>query len=259
MLSAATPASDEDQPTSKRPLKRKADGVALGLGIPRDLADLSGPSDTGFLAPRPHTAALAALALSEAEVERFTERGYVATSQPVLTTSQLEQLRADLDELVCQQPPHPKVACLTSPCRASSLTPPRHHRSRARRPTLPRPPYLTEGRPDARAPLQRGGWERLGPLPWARPLAVRRLLSRPSLPRRDLPAGQPAAAGAAGALLARPGVQLHRHFSLLRAWATVGLGLKRGLKRGLEPQGPRPSPWPTWHDAWHETGVRQAC
>ena len=110
MLSAATPASDEDQPTSKRPLKRKADGVALGLGIPRDLADLSGPSDTGFLAPRPHTAALAALALSEAEVERFTERGYVATSQPVLTTSQLDQLRADLDELVCQQPPHPKVA-----------------------------------------------------------------------------------------------------------------------------------------------------
>ena len=98
-LSAATPGSDGDQPTSKRPPKRKTGGADRGVALPRDLADLCGPSDTGFLAPRPHTAALAALALSEAEVERFTERGYVATSQPVLTTGQLEQLRADLDEL----------------------------------------------------------------------------------------------------------------------------------------------------------------
>ena len=89
---------------SDAPRKRKA-----GSPLPRDLSELAGPSDTGFLAPRPEGAALAALALTEAEVERFTKDGYVATSKPVLTPAQLEQLRADLDELVCPEPPHPRV------------------------------------------------------------------------------------------------------------------------------------------------------
>ena len=156
MLSAATPGSDGDQPTSKRPPKRKTGGADRGVALPRDLADLCGPSDTGFLAPRPHTAALAALALSEAEVERFTERGYVATSQPVLTTGQLEQLRADLDELVCQQPPHPKVPPTSWNYAAAQMQP-----SVTRMPRHFMPPVLThvhatrvpEGRPHARASL----------------------------------------------------------------------------------------------------------
>ena len=50
----------------------------LPLVIPRDLADLPGPSQTGFLAsPRAEGPSLADLALSKEQVDRFTRDGYV--------------------------------------------------------------------------------------------------------------------------------------------------------------------------------------
>ena len=81
--------------------------------LPYDLADCPGPTPTGFLgAARPEGPALAALALSEAEVRRFDAEGFVATAQPVLSASQLHQLRSDLDALVDQATPHPKLDLL---------------------------------------------------------------------------------------------------------------------------------------------------
>ena len=56
--------------------------------LPYDLADCPGPTPTGFLgAARPEGSALAALALSEAEVRQFDDDGFVATAQPVLSLS----------------------------------------------------------------------------------------------------------------------------------------------------------------------------
>jgi hypothetical protein len=77
--------------------------------LPYDLADLPGLSPTGFCPAPLEGAALADLAFSESQVERFSQDGYVATDQPVLTPSQLAQLRAELDALTDQENPHPKL------------------------------------------------------------------------------------------------------------------------------------------------------
>ena len=80
--------------------------------LPYDLAELASPTPTEF-APAPLSgAALAALALTSEEVDKFDRDGYVATSQPVLSASQLEMLRRDLDALVDQDHPHPKLDLL---------------------------------------------------------------------------------------------------------------------------------------------------
>ena len=80
--------------------------------LPRDLAECPGPTDTGFASPPLEGAALSALALTADEVERFDRDGFVATAQPVLSQSQLEQLRCDLDALCDQADPHPKLDLL---------------------------------------------------------------------------------------------------------------------------------------------------
>jgi len=80
--------------------------------LPRDLADLSGPSATGFAGEPRAGGALAQLAFDEEEIEQFNSKGYVATSKPVLSKGQLEQLRADLDALTDQANPHPKLDLL---------------------------------------------------------------------------------------------------------------------------------------------------
>ena len=99
MLNAARYMSASSNPAPHDAKRRK---------LPRDLADCSVP-----IALEPlQGEALAALALSSAQVDKFDRDGFVATEQPVLTPAQLEQLRADLDALVSQQPPHPKVDLL---------------------------------------------------------------------------------------------------------------------------------------------------
>ena len=245
MLSAATPGSGGDQPTSKRPPKRKTGGADRGVALPRDLADLCGPSDTGFLAPRPHTAALAALALSEAEVERFTERGYVATSQPVLTTGQLEQLRADLDELVCQQPPHPKVpptswnyaaAFKCSPvslARRASLCRPSSHTFMPL--ACPKVDLMHELHYNEAAGSGSVLFHGLGHWRCAASFHDLLYLDAVCLPASQLLQGRPVRFWHDQVR----GMQLHH---LWHGCLGLGVGLKRGLKRGLEPQGPRPSP-----------------
>ena len=78
--------------------------------LPYDLANLVGPSPA---APAPLTGdALLALALDQSQVDNYDRDGYVATEQPVLTPGQLEQLRRDLDALVDQADPHPKLDLL---------------------------------------------------------------------------------------------------------------------------------------------------
>jgi len=80
--------------------------------LPRDLADLSGPSSTRFLSPSLEGDELTQLALTREEIEHFNANGFVGTGKPVLTNVQLEQLRSDLDELVDQTNPHPKLDLL---------------------------------------------------------------------------------------------------------------------------------------------------
>jgi hypothetical protein len=78
--------------------------------LPRDLSELSSPSDA---APAPLDAAgLRALALSSEDIAKFDRDGFCATQQPVLTPSQLESLRSDLDALTDEQRRHPKIDLL---------------------------------------------------------------------------------------------------------------------------------------------------
>ena len=79
---------------------------------PYDLAELLGPSASGFLAAPLEGDALAALALTAAQVERFNADGFVATNKPVLTSEQLAQLRRDMDALVDQAQPPEKLGLL---------------------------------------------------------------------------------------------------------------------------------------------------
>mmetsp|Transcript_15482 Transcript_15482/g.39963 ORF Transcript_15482/g.39963 Transcript_15482/m.39963 type:complete len:347 (+) Transcript_15482:40-1080(+) len=80
--------------------------------LPDDLADLSGPSPSKFIdAPLAGTA-LTALALDQRQIDRFNEDGFVATTKPVLSPVQIEQLRRDLDALVDQSNPHPNLDLL---------------------------------------------------------------------------------------------------------------------------------------------------
>ena len=71
-----------------------------------------GPTDTGFLDAPLAGDALRELAFDETSIDKFTRDGFVGTSEPVLNESQLEQLRADLDALCEQTPPHPDVDLL---------------------------------------------------------------------------------------------------------------------------------------------------
>merc|ERR1712176_745152 len=81
-------------------------------GLPRDLSEVSRPTDCGFLPPPLADEDLARWALSAEQVERFTADGFVGTDKPVLTPLQLAQLRADLDGLADQENPHPDVDLL---------------------------------------------------------------------------------------------------------------------------------------------------
>mmetsp|Transcript_70447 Transcript_70447/g.194788 ORF Transcript_70447/g.194788 Transcript_70447/m.194788 type:complete len:366 (+) Transcript_70447:52-1149(+) len=81
-------------------------------GLPRDLAEVAGPTSTGFVPPPLSGSALAKLALSPEQVERFNSDGFVGTEGPVLTPEQLTQLRADLDALADQATPHPQCDLL---------------------------------------------------------------------------------------------------------------------------------------------------
>lgn len=76
-------------------------------GLPQDLAEVVGPTDTGFLPPPLRGDELAQLALTPEQVERFNVDGFVGTDRPVLTPAQLAQLRADLDALADRANPHP--------------------------------------------------------------------------------------------------------------------------------------------------------
>ena len=78
------------------------------MELPRDLAEVPGPS----LDERSTAAVLREQALSQEEIEKFNRDGFVATALPVISFSQLQQLRSDLDKLTCQVPPHPKVDLL---------------------------------------------------------------------------------------------------------------------------------------------------
>ena len=81
--------------------------------LPRDLASLpAGDSGSGFCGPILEGAELMQLALTSEEVKKFDVDGFVATAAPVLTQRQLEALRADLDTLVDQEHPHPKLDLL---------------------------------------------------------------------------------------------------------------------------------------------------
>ena len=80
--------------------------------LPYDLADLPGVSSAEFAPPPLVGRDLETLAFSEEQIERFNNDGFVATEKSVLSASQLEQLRADLDALVDQQSPHPKIDLL---------------------------------------------------------------------------------------------------------------------------------------------------
>jgi hypothetical protein len=78
-----------------------------------DLSVLSEPTGTGFIgSARLSGEALGALALSQAQVDRFACDGFVGTDVPILTQRQLEQLRAELDALIDQVNPHPSVDLL---------------------------------------------------------------------------------------------------------------------------------------------------
>ena len=78
----------------------------------RDLSELPDHMNTGFLGPRASGAALAALGLSQAQVDRFACDGFVGTDVPILTHTQLEQLRDELDALVDETNPPPNVELL---------------------------------------------------------------------------------------------------------------------------------------------------
>ena len=78
------------------------------MELPRDLADVPGPSPD----ERSIGDVLREQALSQEEVGKFNRDGFVATALPVISFSQLQQLRTALDKLTCHDPPHPKVDLL---------------------------------------------------------------------------------------------------------------------------------------------------
>jgi len=83
-----------------------------GRMVCRDLAEVVGPTPTSFLGPRLSGEALARVALTPEQVERFNKEGFVGTEEPVLSEAQLAQLRADVDALVDQEKPHPNIDLL---------------------------------------------------------------------------------------------------------------------------------------------------
>eukprot|EP00746_Dinoflagellata_sp_MGD_P083239 gnl/MRDRNA2_/MRDRNA2_33150_c0_seq1.p1 gnl/MRDRNA2_/MRDRNA2_33150_c0~~gnl/MRDRNA2_/MRDRNA2_33150_c0_seq1.p1 ORF type:complete len:373 (+),score=73.78 gnl/MRDRNA2_/MRDRNA2_33150_c0_seq1:61-1179(+) len=85
---------------------------ARPAGLPRDLAEVVGPTSAGFLAPPVDSEKLASFALSPEQVARFNEDGFVGTDEPVLTPAQLAQLRADMDALADEKTKHPDVDLL---------------------------------------------------------------------------------------------------------------------------------------------------
>jgi len=100
-----------DRSRSRSPRRLLGPG-ARPVGLPRDLAQVVGPTGAGFLGPPLAGDALRSLALTAEQVAQFDNDGFIGTDVPVLTASQLEQLRADIDALSDASNPHPDAGLM---------------------------------------------------------------------------------------------------------------------------------------------------